>query len=83
MIANHFDFQLSTVVVCTGQCVLLFASQLFMVGMKRDCGGAAGILGAFYTAVKLVSEVMALLEVCASRITCHCNTVSHLRFMHC
>ena len=26
----------------------------FMVGMKRDCGGAAGILGAFYTAVKLV-----------------------------
>ena len=25
-----------------------------MPGMKRDCGGAAGILGAFYTAVKLV-----------------------------
>ena len=23
-----------------------------MPGMKRDCGGAAGILGAFYTAVK-------------------------------
>lgn len=23
-----------------------------MVGMKRDCGGAAGILGAFYVAVK-------------------------------
>lgn len=22
--------------------------------MKRDCGGAAGILGAFYAAVKLV-----------------------------
>lgn len=26
-----------------------------MPGMKRDCGGAAAILGAFYTAVKLVS----------------------------
>ena len=26
-----------------------------MPGMKRDCGGAAGILGAFYTAVKMVS----------------------------
>lgn len=25
-----------------------------MPGMKRDCGGAAGILGAFYAAVKLV-----------------------------
>eukprot|EP00117_Sycon_ciliatum_P023630 scpid60237/ scgid20034/ Probable aminopeptidase NPEPL1; Aminopeptidase-like 1 len=25
----------------------------FMAGMKRDCGGAAGILGAFATAVKL------------------------------
>ena len=23
-----------------------------MPGMKRDCGGAAGILGAFYAAVK-------------------------------
>ena len=23
-----------------------------MVGMKKDCGGAAGILGAFYLAVK-------------------------------
>ncbi len=23
-----------------------------MPGMKRDCGGAAGILGAFYSAVK-------------------------------
>lgn len=23
-----------------------------MPGMKRDCGGAAGILGAFYVAVK-------------------------------
>ena len=28
--------------------------QGFMAGMKRDCGGAAGILGAFATAVKLV-----------------------------
>lgn len=25
-----------------------------MCGMKRDCGGAAGILGAFYAAIKLV-----------------------------
>lgn len=36
---------------------LFCVSQLFMVGMKRDCGGAAGILGAFYTAIKLVSKV--------------------------
>ena len=28
-----------------------------MPGMKRDCGGAAGILGAFYTAVKLVCTI--------------------------
>ena len=28
-----------------------------MPGMKRDCGGAAGILGAFQAAVKLVSDV--------------------------
>ncbi len=27
-----------------------------MPGMKRDCGGAAAILGAFYAAAKLVSE---------------------------
>ena len=27
-----------------------------MPGMKRDCGGAAGILGAFQAAVKLVSN---------------------------
>ena len=26
-----------------------------MPGMKRDCGGAAGVLGAFRSAVKLVS----------------------------
>jgi len=26
-----------------------------MIGMKRDCGGAAGILGAFRSAVKNVS----------------------------
>ena len=26
-----------------------------MLGMKRDCGGAAGILGAFRAAVKQVS----------------------------
>lgn len=26
--------------------------QTAMPGMKRDCGGAAGILGAFYAAVK-------------------------------
>jgi probable aminopeptidase NPEPL1 len=32
---------------------LSLKDKLFMVGMKRDCGGAAGILGAFYTAVKL------------------------------
>lgn len=31
--------------------------QTSMCGMKRDCGGAAGVLGAFYVAVKLVSLV--------------------------
>lgn len=29
-----------------------------MLGMKRDCGGAAAVLGAFYAAVKLVSIEM-------------------------
>lgn len=29
-----------------------FVVQTAMPGMKRDCGGAAGILGAFYTAVR-------------------------------
>jgi leucyl aminopeptidase len=29
-----------------------------MCGMKRDCGGAAGILGAFYAAVKLVRIIV-------------------------
>ena len=33
-----------------------FFVQLAMPGMKRDCGGAAAILGAFYAAVKLVSS---------------------------
>lgn len=28
--------------------------QAGMCGMKRDCGGAAGMLGAFYLAVKMV-----------------------------
>ena len=27
-----------------------------MPGMKRDCGGAAAVLGAFYGAVKQVSQ---------------------------
>ena len=29
-----------------------FQGKTAMPGMKRDCGGAAGILGAFYLAVK-------------------------------
>lgn len=32
---------------------LCIKSKTGMCGMKRDCGGAAAILGAFYTAVKL------------------------------
>ncbi|XP_076469917.1 putative aminopeptidase NPEPL1 [Babylonia areolata] len=32
---------------------LCLKSKTGMSGMKRDCGGAAGILGAFYSAVKL------------------------------
>ena len=31
-----------------------FYLQTSMLGMKRDCGGAAGILGAFKAAVKQV-----------------------------
>ncbi len=30
--------------------------QTGMPGMKRDCGGAAGILGAFLVALKMVSD---------------------------
>ena len=33
---------------------LCIKSRPNMCGMKADCGGAAGILGAFYAAVKLV-----------------------------
>ena len=33
-------------------------AQTNMPGMKRDCGGAAAVLGAFYTAVKLVSFLL-------------------------
>lgn len=33
---------------------LCIKSRPGMCGMKQDCGGAAGVLGAFYTAVKLV-----------------------------
>lgn len=35
---------------------LCIKSRPGMCGMKCDCGGAAGILGAFYSAVKLVSQ---------------------------
>ena len=57
--ASVLSCPLCRVPVCVSDscCVPPCASQLFMVGMKRDCGGAAGILGAFYTAVKLVSKV--------------------------
>lgn len=33
---------------------LCIKSRTGMCSMKRDCGGAAGILGAFYAAVKMV-----------------------------
>ncbi|KAL5014163.1 hypothetical protein ScPMuIL_008433, partial [Solemya velum] len=32
---------------------LCIKTKTGMCGMKRDCGGAAGVLGAFYTAVKM------------------------------
>lgn len=32
---------------------LTIKSKTGLIGMKRDCGGAAAVLGAFYTAVKL------------------------------
>lgn len=31
---------------------LFYLIQTAMPGMKRDCGGAAGVLGAFYATVK-------------------------------
>ena len=34
---------------------LCIKSRPGMCGMKADCGGAAGVLGAFYAAVKMVS----------------------------
>lgn len=33
-----------------------------MPGMKRDCGGAAAILGAFKATVKQVSEILHITE---------------------
>lgn len=33
-----------------------------MPGMKRDCGGAAAILGAFKATVKQVSEILQITE---------------------
>lgn len=39
---------------------LLVPPQTSMPGMKRDCGGAAAILGAFRAAVKQVSEISAV-----------------------
>ena len=43
---KHFSLFSFSCVVC--------GMQTEMPGMKRDCGGAAAILGAFFTAVKLV-----------------------------
>lgn len=37
------------IIFITNECMIL---QTAMPGMKRDCGGAAAILGAFYAAVK-------------------------------
>lgn len=39
---------------------LSLKSAANMLTMKIDCGGAAGILGAFYAAVKLVNEIILL-----------------------
>lgn len=38
--------------------ISVFIFKAGMLGMKRDCGGAAAVLGAFYAAVKLVSIEM-------------------------
>lgn len=37
-----------------GKYFLFLLLQTAMPGMKRDCGGAAAIIGAFYAAVKQV-----------------------------
>ena len=46
-----------------------------MPGMKRDCGGAAGILGAFQAAVKLVRMYMCTHCVCVHVRACVCVCV--------
>ncbi len=50
----HAFLSLSLLCVCVYVCVCV-STQTAMPGMKKDCGGAAGILGAFAAAVKLVS----------------------------
>ncbi len=42
------------VIQITWKIIVLFSLQTGMPGMKRDCGGAAGILGAFLVAMKMV-----------------------------
>ena len=41
---------------------LCIKSRLAMCTMKHDCGGAAGVLGAFYAAVRLVSEAIPMIR---------------------
>ena len=43
-----------------------------MCGMKTDCGGAAGMLGSFYLAVKMVTYfiVVAYIYFLSYRLVC-------------
>lgn len=63
--------QSTSLTLSSGSFVLL---QTTMPGMKRDCGGAAAILGAFRAAIKQVSETM-----CPVRSLITPDTVAHTR----
>ena len=67
--------------------VLLSFWQTSMLGMKRDCGGAAGILGAFRAAVKQVSLKSVTISklpflLCNSNFQVKCLLVAMWRWEH-
>ena len=52
-----------------------FQGKTQMPGMKRDCGGAAGILGAFYAAVKqgFDQNLHAIFCLAGKKLTCQAH----------
>jgi hypothetical protein len=72
---------------------VLFLPSLFinqgktaMPGMKRDCGGAAGILGAFYAAVKqgiiTLIYLVLLYKISFSTIMSQCILIFYNKNFH-